>query len=146
MCFTLAKHCTGAPYDKRASSQTRGDRRGGHTWGQENVPSWTKQWHGKRQGWALALGGFRQWLDRLGFGGCAVAWQAAWQGVGPFRALALDGQWLGKLVASAWQARGKLVASGLFFGKRPFYHFGGGRNVHVFDVSGFGNPAQVPLV
>ena len=115
MLCTLARHCTGAPYDKRASSQTRGDRRGGHTWGQENVPSWTKQWHGKRQGWALALGGFRQWLDRLGFGGCAVAWQAAWQGVGPFRVLALGGQWLGKLVASAWQARGKLVASGPFF-------------------------------
>ena len=82
-----------------------------------------EQWHGKRQAWALALGGYRQWLDRLGFGGCAVAWQAAWQGVGPFRVLALGGQWPGKLMASAWQARGKLVASGPFFWQAPVLPF-----------------------
>ena len=44
----------------------------------------------------------------------AAAWQAAWQGVGLFRVVAFGGQWPGKLVASAWQARGKLVASGPF--------------------------------
>ena len=42
-------------------------------------------------------------------------------------------------MASWWQAA-------RFFGKRPFYHSWGGKNVRVFDVSGFGNPAQVPFV
>ena len=55
----------------------------------------------------------------------AAAWQATWQGVGLFRVVAFGGQWPGKLVASAWQARGKLVASGPFFWQAPVLPFWG---------------------
>ena len=67
--------------------------------------------------------------------GASAAWQAAWQGVGPFRVLALDGQCLGKLMASAWQASGKLVASGPFFWQAPvlpFFVWGEGAKTYAF--------------
>ena len=40
-------------------------------------------------------------------------------------ALIWERKWLGKLVASAWQARGKLVASGPFFWQAPVLPFWG---------------------
>ena len=79
-------------------------------------------------------------IDEMLHKGCIV--EFAWQGVGPFRVLALGGQWLGKLVASAWQARGKLVASGPFFWQALVLPFWGSKNVRVFNVSGFGNPVK----
>ncbi len=86
------------------------------------------------------------WLDRLGFGGCAVAWQAARQGVGPFRVLALGGQWLGKLVASAWQARGKLVASDPFFLASARFTILGEAKTHAFlTFLVVGIPPKCPL-
>ena len=76
----------------------------------------------------------------------AAAWQAAWQGVGLFRVVAFGGQWPGKLVASAWQARGKLVASGPFLWQALVAAIWEGGKVCVFNSSGLENPAQVPFV
>ena len=76
----------------------------------------------------------------------AAAWQAAWQGVGLFRVVAFGGQWPGKLVASAWQARGKLVASGPFLWQALVAAIWEGEKVCVFNISGLENPAQVPFV
>ena len=75
-----------------------------------------------------------------------VARQAAWQGVGLFRVVAFGGQWPGKLVASAWQARGKLVASGPFLWQALVAAIWEGGKVCVFNNSGLENPAQVPFV
>ena len=76
----------------------------------------------------------------------AAAWQAAWQGVGLLRVVAFGGQWPGKLVASAWQARGKLVASGPFLWQALVAAIWEVQIVCVFNISGLENPAQVPFV
>ena len=76
----------------------------------------------------------------------AAAWQAAWQGVGLLRVVAFGGQWPGKLVASAWQARGKLVASGPFLWQALVAAIWERGKVCVFNSSGLENPAQVPFV
>ena len=76
----------------------------------------------------------------------AAARRAAWQGVGLFRVVAFGGQWPGKLVASAWQARGKLVASGPFLWQALVAAIWEGQKVSVFNRSGLANAAQVPSV
>ena len=80
----------------------------------------------KLQGRRRAATEFNELLTQLGADVLILGRVMAWQP-------------LGKRMASWWQAA-------RFFGKRPFYHSWGGKNVRVFDVSGFGNPAQVSFV